>query len=61
MVNVTEQILARRQTIIYGVKRGRIPTALRPCVPPQKKEAGSKYLHLQSTTTYTDQRFLKNH
>lgn len=46
MVNITEQILARRQTIIYGVKRGKIPLALRPCVPPQKKEAGSRSLVL---------------
>ena len=49
MVNLTQQFLARRQTIIYGVKRGKIPLALRPTVPPQTKQAGSesnfKYLY----------------
>ena len=42
MVNITEQLLAKRQTIIYGVKRGRIPAALRPRVLPQRKDAGSE-------------------
>ncbi|XP_066936044.1 uncharacterized protein [Clytia hemisphaerica] len=41
MVNLTQQFLARRQTIIYGVKRGKIPLALRPTVPPQTKQAGN--------------------
>ena len=33
--------LARKQTIIYGVKRGKVPNALRAKVPPQRKEAGN--------------------
>lgn len=59
MVNITEQILARRQTIIYGVKRGKIPTALRPCVPPQKKEAGSKKFYLKRFYTSHSQGFMQ--
>jgi len=40
MVGVTGGLLARRQTIIYGVKRGKIPAVLRPNLLPEKKEAG---------------------
>ena len=45
MVNLAQQFLARRQTIIYGVKRGKVPLALRPTVPPQTKQSGSKLFH----------------
>ena len=41
MVGVTANILAKRQTIIYGVKRGKIPAVLRPNILPEKKESGS--------------------
>ena len=42
MVGTATQLLARRQRIIYGVKRGKIPATLRPNVLPEKKEMGSK-------------------
>ncbi|XP_057291519.1 coiled-coil-helix-coiled-coil-helix domain-containing protein 1-like [Hydractinia symbiolongicarpus] len=62
MVNITEHILAKRQSIIYGVKRGKIPTALRPRVLPQRREAGkptcldqmSKLFNCWNSTSFDD-------
>ena len=46
MVNLGQVLAKRKQTIIYGVKRGRIPAALRPVVLPERKTAGSKFAAL---------------
>merc|ERR1712189_105667 len=40
MVRLTNLCSAKRQTIIYGVKRGKVPTSLRPRIMPRKQEQG---------------------
>ncbi|XP_002167960.1 small ribosomal subunit protein mS37 [Hydra vulgaris] len=40
-MKLTEQLYARKQSILYGVKRGKVPAVLRPRAPPLKKVAGT--------------------
>ena len=43
MVKLTSAVLARPPHLIYGVKRGKVPTSLRPNVILRKQALGSKY------------------
>ncbi|XP_065072164.1 small ribosomal subunit protein mS37-like [Rhopilema esculentum] len=40
MVNLTNICAGRGQSLIYGVKRGKIPNSLRPRVLPKRREQG---------------------
>ena len=41
MVNLSNIVLGRKPLLIYGVKRGKVPTKLRPRLSPTKQERGS--------------------
>ena len=43
MVNITNLCSGRGQSLLYGVKRGKIPTSLRPRVLPKRRDQGRKY------------------
>ena len=43
MVKLTSVVLGRPPHLIYGVKRGKVPTSLRPNVILKKQALGSKY------------------
>jgi hypothetical protein len=45
MVNLTSIVLGRPPHLIYGVKRGKVPTSLRPHVILKKQALGSEYFH----------------
>ncbi|XP_073232780.1 small ribosomal subunit protein mS37-like [Porites lutea] len=40
MVNVTSIAFARKPRLIYGVKRGKVPTKLRPHLLPSRQDDG---------------------
>ena len=42
MVNLTSVLFGRPPHLIYGVKRGKVPTSLRPNVILKKQALGSK-------------------
>ena len=43
MVNLSSVVFGRPPHLIYGVKRGKVPTSLRPNVILKKQALGSKY------------------
>ena len=43
MVNLNIALLGKRPGLIYGVKRAKVPTKLRPNLLPQKQTTGRKY------------------
>ena len=45
MVNLTSVVLGRPPHLIYGVKRGKVPSSLRPHVILKRQALGSKYMH----------------